>query len=63
MEPYTPYKKQVRPMTMTEFERKAAIREAVERELAKKNYIHGIQGVDGGSTCSEQFKEKYDERH
>ena len=36
------------PMSMSGFERQAAMKEAMERWEAKNKYIAGIQGTDGG---------------
>lgn len=36
------------PMEMTPFEKSRAMEEKREREDARKNYVEGIQGRDGG---------------
>lgn len=37
------------PMKMTEFEKSRILLEKEERESAKRKYVKGIQGIDGGS--------------
>lgn len=45
--------------SMTDFERMLVEKEKSERDEAKKKYIHGIQGIEGGH-CSEKNKGIYD---
>ena len=42
------------PMKMTEFEKALAEDEKYQREKARKEYIEGIQGRDGGCFPSEE---------
>lgn len=45
------------PVKMSEFERSLVELEKVEREQAKRKYIQGIQGVDGGKLEKRLFDE------
>lgn len=40
------------PMRMSPFERMMAEKEKGERFQAKRKYVQGIQGVDGGCSCN-----------
>lgn len=46
------------PMKMTSFEKACVLKEELERELATKKYVYGIQGKDGGCFVHDQVKEQ-----
>jgi hypothetical protein len=46
------------PMKMNEFEKHQVMLEKMERDAARRKYIRGIQGVDGGD-CYGYDEENY----
>lgn len=57
MQKHEPFQFGTNPMKMTAFEKSLVEKEVQDRRNARRNYVYGTQGRDGGCIPGEQFAE------